>query len=141
MSPAQNTIEHGLLLEEKMEWETAVEVYTALLAGAAGADAELAFRLGHAHFHLGQFDQAATHLQTATATDPGESPRFILDDDHGVVVSWSPRLSDCGERSGRIESGVRSVGRRDVQKSAEGYHSRKDSGSSNLHRLPQLHAL
>lgn len=89
MSPAQNTIEHGLLLEEKMEWETAVEVYTALLAGAAGADAELAFRLGHAHFHLGQFDQAATHLQTATSLQHG-------------MASWHYRLGYVQEQLGLL---------------------------------------
>src|SRR6478735_9108714 len=89
MSPAQNTIEHGLLLEEQMEWETAVEVYTALLAGAGGADAELAFRLGHAHFHLRQFDQAATHLQTATSLQHG-------------MASWHYRLGYVQEQLGLL---------------------------------------
>lgn len=73
MSPAQNTIEHGLLLEERKEWAAAVEVYTALSDAAEGPDAELAFRLGHAHFHLRQFQESAARLREATTLEPGEA--------------------------------------------------------------------
>ncbi|SKB82044.1 CDP-glycerol glycerophosphotransferase [Arthrobacter sp. 49Tsu3.1M3] len=93
MSPAQNTIEHGLLLEEKMEWETAVEVYTALLAGAGGADAELAFRLGHAHFHLRQFEESAAHLHEATLLNPAEA-------------AWHYRLGYVQEQLGNYDAAV-----------------------------------
>ena len=93
MSPAQDTIEHGLLLEEKMEWAAAVEVYTALLPSVNGDQAELAFRLGHAHFHLSQFEQAAVYLQEATSLNPGKA-------------SWQYRLGYVLEQLGHFEAAV-----------------------------------
>ncbi|WP_211878091.1 CDP-glycerol glycerophosphotransferase family protein [Pseudarthrobacter albicanus] len=93
MSPAQNTIEHGLILEERKEWAAAVEVYTALLDGANAADGELAFRLGHAHFHLRQFEESAAHLQEATVLEPG-------------VASWHYRLGFVQEQLGNYDAAV-----------------------------------
>lgn len=93
MSPAQETIEHGLRLEEQMEWAAAVEVYTALLLRPNGDEAELAFRLGHAHFHLSQFEQAAVHLQEATSLNPGKA-------------SWQYRLGYVQEQLGNFEAAV-----------------------------------
>jgi CDP-glycerol glycerophosphotransferase len=93
MSPAQDTIEHGLLLEEKMEWAAAVEVYTAMLASPDGANAELTFRLGHAHFHLRQFEQAATYLKEATSLEPDMAP-------------WHYRLGYVQEQLGNYGAAV-----------------------------------
>ncbi|MGY2746013.1 CDP-glycerol glycerophosphotransferase family protein [Arthrobacter sp. UYCu723] len=93
MSPAQDTIDYGLLLEERQEWTAAVEVYTELLDGPQGADAELAFRLGHAHFHLRQFEESAEHLQEATALKPG-------------MASWHYRLGFVQEQLGSLKDAL-----------------------------------
>lgn len=93
MSPEQNTIEHGLVLEERNEWAAAVELYTELLDGAKGVDAELTFRLGHAHFHLRQFEESAAFLQAATALEPG-------------VASWHYRLGFVQEQLGNYDAAV-----------------------------------
>jgi CDP-glycerol glycerophosphotransferase len=97
MSPAQDTIEHGLLLEEKMEWAAAVEVYKTLMVKPNDAGAELAFRLGHAHFHLRQFEQAVTHLQEATSLKPG-------------MASWHYRLGYVQEQLGNYDEAVEAYG-------------------------------
>lgn len=70
MSSAHKAIEHGLLLEERKDWTAAVEVYTAMLDAAEGPDAELAFRLGHAHFHLRQWTEAEDFLRMAISWNP-----------------------------------------------------------------------
>ncbi|WP_427130805.1 CDP-glycerol glycerophosphotransferase family protein [Pseudarthrobacter sp. S9] len=93
MSPAQNLMEHALLVEERKDWVAAVEAYTALLADSRAADAELAFRLGHAHFHLRQFEEAAVHLQEATVLEPG-------------VASWHYRLGFVQEQLGNYDAAV-----------------------------------
>ncbi|MEC5190994.1 MULTISPECIES: CDP-glycerol glycerophosphotransferase family protein [unclassified Arthrobacter] len=94
MSPAQDTIEYGLLLEEKMEWNAAVEVYTALMVNPDGNEAELEYRLGHAHFHLSQYEQAVTHLQAAVALQPDKA-------------SWHYRLGYVFEKLASFEEAVR----------------------------------
>lgn len=73
MSPTHDTIEPGLVLEERNEWAAAVELYTQVLDGTKDGDAEIAFRLGHAHFHLRQFEEAAEFLHEATVRKPGEA--------------------------------------------------------------------
>jgi CDP-glycerol glycerophosphotransferase len=93
MSPAQNTIEHGLVLEERKEWAAAVEAYTAILDGAKVVDAELAFRLGHAHFHLGQLSEAAAILEQATILEPAQAP-------------WHYRLGFVHEQLGNYAEAV-----------------------------------
>lgn len=93
MSPAHRTIEHGLLLEGRKDWKAAVEVYTALLDGGEGADADLAFRIGHAHFHLGQYQESAARLQEATLLEPG-------------AAAWHYRLGFVHEQLGNYEAAV-----------------------------------
>jgi CDP-glycerol glycerophosphotransferase len=87
------TIEHGLLLEGRKDWKAAVEVYTALLDGGGGADADLAFRIGHAHFHLGQYQESAARLQEATLLEPG-------------AAAWHYRLGFVHEQLGNYEAAV-----------------------------------
>ncbi|MET3206560.1 UNVERIFIED_ORG: CDP-glycerol glycerophosphotransferase [Arthrobacter sp. UYEF13] len=93
MSPAQITIEHGLLFEERKDWAAAVEVYTELLDAMPTADAELAFRLGHAHFHLRQYQESAELLQQATALEP-------------EAAAWHYRLGFVQEQSGNYDAAV-----------------------------------
>lgn len=91
MNPVHNSIERGLLLEEQKEWSAAIEVYTALLDGTHAGDAELAFRLGHAHFHLRQYSEAAARLQEATALEPS-------------AAAWQYRLGFVQEQLGNYEA-------------------------------------
>lgn len=93
MSSAHKTIEHGILLEERKDWAAAVEAYTALLDGGNGADADLAFRLGHAHLHLGQYQESAARLQEATAQEPG-------------AAAWRYRLGFVQEQLRNYEAAV-----------------------------------
>lgn len=93
MSSAHRTIGHGHLLEEQKDWTAAVEVYTALLDGAESPDAEIAFRLGHCHFHLGQYQESAVRLQEATAQSPG-------------AAAWHYRLGFVQEQLGNHEAAV-----------------------------------
>ncbi len=93
MSPAQITIDHGLLLEEQKDWAAAVEVYTELLDVTPTADAALAFRLGHAHFHLQQYQEAVSLLQVAIKLQPG-------------TASWHYRLGFVEEQLENYEAAV-----------------------------------
>ncbi|MDQ0633538.1 CDP-glycerol glycerophosphotransferase [Arthrobacter pascens] len=93
MNPELNTIEHGRLLEERREWSAAIEVYAALLDDANGLDAELAFRLGHAHFHLRQYQESAELLQKATVLAPD-------------VAAWHYRLGFVQEQLGNFDAAV-----------------------------------
>ena len=95
MSAAQNTIEHGLLLEEKGEWAAAIEVYTALLDDVEAADAELYFRLGHANVHLRRWVEADEFLRHAINQNPD-------------VAAWQYRLGFVQEQLGLLGEAVTS---------------------------------
>lgn len=95
MSSAQTTIEHGRLLEDQREWAAAIEVYSALLDGANGRDAEVAFRLGHSHFLLGKFEEATTLLLEATELAPNQA-------------AWHYRLGFVLEQLGNYEAAAAS---------------------------------
>ena len=94
MTSEQPTMEQALRLEQRHEWEAAVAAYTVLLQGATEVDAQLQFRLGHAHFHLRQFSEAAPFLQEATLLDPG-------------VASWHYRLGFVQEQLGKYAEAVK----------------------------------
>ncbi|MGP4033796.1 CDP-glycerol glycerophosphotransferase family protein [Pseudarthrobacter sp. 1C304] len=74
MSSPHETIEHGLLLEEQKDWTAAVGLYTSLLDSGNGDNAELAYRIGHAHFHLRQWAAAEDFLRQATDWNPRVAP-------------------------------------------------------------------
>jgi CDP-glycerol glycerophosphotransferase len=87
MTSEQPTMEQALQLEQRREWEAAVAAYTGMLNGAKEVDAQLKFRLAHAHFHLRQFSEAVPVLQEATLLDPS-------------VASWHYRLGFLHEQLG-----------------------------------------